>query len=102
MDAVDWIVPLCLGDSHRGFQMLDADVAAQLGYEPGDPIVVAHGLASFTLHDDKPFRVAGILAKTDTPVDRTVHVNLEGIEAVHVDGQGGARIAGATVTTYTG
>jgi putative ABC transport system permease protein len=32
-------------------------------------------------HDDQPFRVAGILAPTGTPVDRTVHVSLPGIEA---------------------
>ena len=33
-------------------------------------------------------------ARTGTPVDRTVHVSLEAIEAIHVDWQGGARHAG--------
>ncbi len=47
--------------------VIGADVAATLGYEIGDPIVVSHGLASFTEHDDQPFRVAGIVAKTGTP-----------------------------------
>jgi putative ABC transport system permease protein len=131
---IAWIVPLSLGDSHRGFRVLGttpdyfrhykyrrghglvfaagatfsdlfdavvgADVAAALGYKVGDPIVVTHGLGSvsFVEHDDKPFRVSGILAKTGTPVDRTVHVSLEGIEAMHVDWQSGARIPGESVS----
>jgi putative ABC transport system permease protein len=41
--------------------------------------------------------VAGILTKTGTPVDRTVHVSLGGIEAIHVDWQGGTRIPGMAV-----
>ncbi|MCB1356216.1 MAG: ABC transporter permease [Maritimibacter sp.] len=74
--------------------VIGADVAATLGYAVGDPIVVSHGLASFTDHDDQPFRVAGIIAKTGTPVDRTVIVSLEAIEAIHVDWQSGAQIPG--------
>jgi putative ABC transport system permease protein len=71
--------------------VLGADVARQLGYRLGDPIIVAHGLGnvSFAQHNDKPFRVAGILAPTGTPVDRTVHVSLEAITAIHVDWQSG-------------
>ena len=76
--------------------VIGADVAAALGYAAGDPIVVSHGLASFTEHDDQPFRVSGILAKTGTPVDRTVIVSLEAIEAIHVDWQGGALNPGRT------
>src|SRR5208282_1250266 len=53
---------------------------------------------AFLEHDDKPFRVAGILAKTGTPVDRTVHVSLGAIEAIHVDWQSGARIPGQSVS----
>ncbi|MBY8976751.1 ABC transporter permease [Rhodobacteraceae bacterium NNCM2] len=122
---VAWMVPISLGDSHKGFRVmgtteeyfdrykfrggqslalaegerfddlfdtvLGADVAAELGYQIGDPIVVSHGLASFTDHADKPFRVSGILEKTGTPVDRTVLVSLEAIEAIHVDWSGGGR-----------
>ena len=76
--------------------VIGADVAATLGYAVGDPIVVSHGLASFTEHDDQPFLVAGIIAKTGTPVDRTVIVSLEAIEAIHVDWQSGAQIPGQT------
>ena len=74
--------------------VIGADVARTLGYKVGDPIVVAHGIASFTEHKDQPFRVSGILDKTGTPVDRTVIVSLEAIEAIHVDWQSGARAPG--------
>ena len=74
--------------------VIGADVAASLEYSVGDPIVVAHGLASFIAHDDQPFRVSGILEKTGTPVDRTVIVSLQAIEAIHVDWRSGAQIPG--------
>src|SRR5207247_7655229 len=79
---------------------IGADVAAALGYKVGDPIIVSHGLGSvsFVEHDDKPFRVSGVLEKTGTPVDRTVHVSLEAIEAIHVDWQRGARVPGQSVS----
>ncbi|MFT4915521.1 MAG: putative ABC transport system permease protein [Yoonia sp.] len=127
-DAVDWIVPISLGDSHRQFRVMGttaafferykyrsgqslsvrdgevmddlfdatigADVAETLGYSVGDPIVVAHGLASFSEHEDQPFRISGILEKTGTPVDRTIIVSLEAIEAIHVDWRSGAQIPG--------
>lgn len=74
--------------------VIGAEVAATLGYEVGDPIVVSHGLASFTAHEDQPFRVAGIIDRTGTPVDRTVIVSLAAIEAIHVDWQSGAQVPG--------
>jgi putative ABC transport system permease protein len=74
--------------------VIGADVAETLGYEIGDPIIVAHGLASFTEHEDQPFRVSGILEKTGTPVDRTVIVSLQAIEAIHVDWRSGSKIPG--------
>jgi putative ABC transport system permease protein len=80
--------------------VLGAEVAEQLGYSLGDPLVVAHGAGevSFADHDDKPFRVAGILEPTGTPVDRTVHVSLEGIEAMHADWKSGAPIPSMKVS----
>ena len=67
--------------------VLGADVAGALKYRPGDSIVIAHGAGevSFSLHAHHPFTVAGILARTGTPVDRTVHVTLQGLDAVHED-----------------
>jgi putative ABC transport system permease protein len=80
--------------------VIGADVAQALGYGLGQSIVVSHGIgaAGFSKHENKPFRVAGILAKTGTPVDRTLHVSLEAIEAIHVDWKGGSRVPGMTVS----
>lgn len=77
------------------------DAAKALGYSVGDPIVVAHGIASFTEHKDQPFRVSGIMAKTGTPVDRTIIVSLEAIEAIHVDWRSGAKIPGKSTPSDT-
>ncbi len=77
------------------------DVAKTLNYSVGDPIVVAHGIASFREHDEQPFRVSGIIAKTGTPVDRTVIVSMEAIEAIHVDWRGGSKIPGQTTFIET-
>lgn len=80
--------------------VIGADVASTLGYKIGDRIVIAHGLGtvSFVEHEDKPFHVSGILAKTGTPVDRTLHVSLEAIEAIHVDWQSGMPMPGQTIS----
>jgi putative ABC transport system permease protein len=65
--------------------VLGAEVAHTLHYRPGDSIVIAHGTGdvSFSLHERHPFIVSGILARTGTPVDRAVHVPLEGLESIH-------------------
>jgi putative ABC transport system permease protein len=80
--------------------VIGGDVASALGYRIGDRIIVAHGAGavSFVEHDDKPFQVSGILEKTGTPVDRTVHVSLAAIEAIHVDWQSGARVPGQEIS----
>ncbi|OOI08089.1 ABC transporter permease [Vibrio sp. SALL6] len=126
--AVDWAIPISLGDSHKGFRVmgtnhsyfehykygskqpltfskgkefnglfetvLGSDVAKQLGYQIGSEIIIAHGISdvSFSRHDKLPFKVVGILAPTGTPVDKTVHVSLEAIEAIHVGWESGARL----------
>jgi putative ABC transport system permease protein len=76
--------------------VIGADVARQLGYKLGDKVVISHGLGnvSFAHHDDKPFRIAGILERTGTPVDRTVHVSLEAITAIHLDWGSGMQAQG--------
>ena len=73
--------------------VLGAAVAEALGYKLGDAITVSHGLGnvSFAEHKDKPFRVVGILRKTGTPIDRTVHISLEAITAIHIDWQSGVQ-----------
>ncbi len=138
--AVAWVVPLALGDSHRGrpvlgttpsyFQhfaygdkqpltlaqgrafagtldglydaVIGAEVAQALGYRLGQQITLSHGLASLPgelaqEHGDKPFTVVGVLEATGTPVDRTVHISLQAIEALHLDWAGGAPLPGMTI-----
>ena len=77
--------------------VLGAEVAQGLGYRLDERIVLAHGVAKVSMvqHDDKPFRVVGILRRTGTPVDRTLHINLAGMEALHVDWRGGVPARGA-------
>lgn len=71
--------------------VLGSEVAKQLEYQINQKIVVTHGISdvAFQSHEDKPFTVVGILRRTGTPVDQTVHVSLEGIEAMHIDWQSG-------------
>ncbi|KNZ31996.1 MAG: peptide ABC transporter permease [Methylibium sp. NZG] len=148
--AVDWVVPLSLGDSHRGYPVLGtttayferfrfgereplalaegrafrgdldglydavlgAEVAQALGYRLGQRITLSHGMGAgadtsvaagaagglpSADHADKPFTVTGILARTGTPVDRTVHVSLQAIEAIHLDWAGGAPMPGVGI-----
>lgn len=84
--------PLVMAEGRRFAELYDAvlgaEVAKELNYRLGQTIVLAHGAGdvSFVEHADKPFRVVGILKPTGTPVDRTVHVSLEAIEAIHSDG----------------
>lgn len=79
--------------------VLGAEVARRLGYRLGDRITLAHGMEGNGLaeHGDKPFTVVGILAPTGTPVDRTVHISLEALEAIHLDWQGGAPMPGLAI-----
>ncbi len=75
--------------------VIGADVASTLSYRVGDKIIVAHGISSLgPKHDDTPFRVSGILDRTGTPVDKSLHVSLPAIEAIHVDWQAGYRVPG--------
>ncbi len=74
--------------------VLGASVTEKLVYKIGDPLIIAHGLSSFSKHEDQPFKVSGILKKTGTPVDNTVIVSLEAIEAIHVDWSSGAKTPG--------
>src|SRR5205823_3392649 len=56
-----------------------------LGYRLGQTIQLAHRReGEGTEGPGVPFKVAGILAKTGTPVDRTIHVSLEGNQALRV------------------
>jgi putative ABC transport system permease protein len=72
---------------------LGSDVARLLKYKIGDAVIVTHGIEEgngLLQHKDRPFTVTGILGKTNTPIDRSLYVTLEGIEAMHLDWGDGA------------
>jgi putative ABC transport system permease protein len=127
---VAWVVPISLGDSHRGYRVMGtsndyfkhyryrnkqllefsdgqrfedlfdvvigAEVAQQLGYQIGNSVIISHGIGAIggKKHDDMPFKVSGILQRTGTPVDRTVHVSLAALEAIHLDWENGSPSSG--------
>lgn len=74
--------------------VIGSEVAKKLGYHIGSEIIIAHGISDvgFSRHDKLPFKVVGILSPTGTPVDKTVHVSLEAIEAIHVGWESGANL----------
>lgn len=69
--------------------VVGSEVAERLKYTVGTPVVVTHGLRDIgtSNHEAHPFRVVGVLARTFTPIDRSVYVTLEGIEAMHAEGE---------------
>ncbi|CAD5374338.1 Peptide ABC transporter permease [Rubrivivax sp. A210] len=79
--------------------VIGAEVARERGYTLGQRITLSHGLGGTLApeHGDKPFTVVGVLARTGTPVDRTVHVSLQAIEAIHLDWAGGAPLPGVAI-----
>ncbi len=79
--------------------VLGAEVAQRLGYGLGTRIVLSHGDGRMASNDhaDKPFTVVGILARTGTPVDRSVHIGLDGMEAIHLDWVAGTPLPGMAV-----
>ena len=136
--AVAWMVPLALGDTHRGFPVLatttdyftrfrygarqalaladgrafegtldtlhhaviGAEIARALGYRVGQSIALSHGsgVIAGADHADQPFTVTGILARTGTPVDRTVHISLQAMQAIHLDWVAGMPVPGRRTT----
>jgi putative ABC transport system permease protein len=136
--AVAWMVPLSLGDSHRGLPVLattpgyfehfrwgdkqplqlaqgrafsgdivglyevvlGAEVAHRLGYRLGDKLTLSHGGGEMpgAEHADKPFGVIGILQRTGTPVDRTLHISLQAMQAIHLDWVAGVPLPGQKIS----
>ena len=95
--------PLAFASGARFRQLFDvvlgADVARRFGYRLGDRLQLSHGMEEIghAAHHDRPFTVTGILAPTGTPVDRTLHIGLEAMQALHLDWQGGAPIPGVAI-----
>ena len=65
-------------------------VAPRLKQGLGERLVLAHGVSelSFSVsHEDMPFKVVGILARTNTPTDRALFVSLPAITVLHLDAE---------------
>ena len=78
--------------------VVGAEVAERMKYKVGDRITLSHGTGELGAeHSDKPFTVVGVLRRTGTPVDRSIHVSLEAMQAIHLDWQGGMRIPGLSI-----
>jgi putative ABC transport system permease protein len=92
--------PLRLAQGQPFAQLFDAvigaEVAERLGYGLGQRITLAHGGGELEQdsHADKPFGVVGVLARTGTPIDRSVLISLQAMEALHADWIGGMRLPG--------
>ncbi|MCG8692688.1 MAG: ABC transporter permease [Minwuiales bacterium] len=110
---VDGVVPLALGDSFSGFRMvgsehsyaalydaeladgalwdrpfeatLGATVAEATGLAIGDSFFGSHGIADAggPVHDDRPYRVVGILQPTGSVLDRLVLTSVESVWFTH-------------------
>ncbi len=79
--------------------VLGAEVARALGHRVGDRLTLSHGGGEMpgSEHADKPFTVVGILQRTGTPVDRTLHIGLQAMEAIHLDWVAGVPLPGMKV-----
>jgi putative ABC transport system permease protein len=79
--------------------VLGAEAVGRPGDRLGEKITLAHGSGEgpATEHADKPFAITGILARTGTPVDRSVRLSLESPEALHLDLAGGAPMPGLSM-----
>ena len=72
--------------------VLGTEVAQKFKLKPGDPIVLTHGITDneALLHERTPFKIVGILAPTQTPIDSGVYISLYGMEAMHFGWETGA------------
>jgi putative ABC transport system permease protein len=79
--------------------VLGSEVAGNLSYGLGQSVVLRHGSGNLgPEHSDKPFEVVGVLSPTGSPVDRSLYINLQSMEAIHIDWRGGVPIKGFTVS----
>lgn len=79
---------------------LGYEVAQKLQHKISDSIILSHGISEKSLmeHSDTPFKVVGILKPTGAPIDRSVFVTLEGMEAMHFGWEKGVPGKGARIS----
>jgi len=60
--------------------VIGSTVAADTGLKIGEKLIAAHGVqpsAEAKEHTENPWTVVGILAPTQTAVDRAIYINLD-------------------------
>ncbi|HYW30691.1 MAG TPA: ABC transporter permease [Gemmatimonas sp.] len=88
--------------------VIGSEVADRLQYTVGSPVTISHGMQDIgtSTHEAHPFKVVGVLARTFTPIDRSVYVTLEGLEAMHeaepASGPGSTQPMGANAPAMPG
>ncbi|MFD1768204.1 ABC transporter permease [Sphingobacterium suaedae] len=109
---VELAVPISLGDNYKGHRLIGtepkylqlydlsiengslwtkpfeavigSEVARKRHLQKGDTFHTAHGLAAEGhVHDEHPFRVVGVLKKSNSVVDNLILCNLESVWDVH-------------------
>lgn len=73
--------------------VLGSQVYDKLKYNIGEGVVVAHGVTheqGVQFHEEKPFKVVGIMKPTGTALDQSLYISLYGMEAIHLDWESGA------------
>ena len=71
--------------------VLGSGVARKLRHKLNDSITLSHGVSKSSImeHDNSPFRVVGVLNPTGTPVDKSLYISLQGMQAIHIDWENG-------------
>ena len=86
IEVLDGQIPVGIFDVALGYE-----VAQKFQHKPSDSIILSHGISekSFMEHSVTPFKVVGILKSTATPIDRSIFITLEGMEAMHLGWENG-------------
>ena len=81
IEVLNGKIPIGIFDVVLGYE-----VAQKFQHKTSDSIILSHGISekSFMDHSVTPFKVVGILNPTATPIDRSIFITLEGMEAMHI------------------
>ena len=95
IEVLNGKIPIGIFDVVLGYE-----VAQKFQHKTSDSIILSHGISekSFMDHSVTPFKVVGILNPTATPIDRSIFITLEGMEAMHIGWDKGVPGKNSTVT----
>ena len=95
IEVLNGKIPIGIFDVVLGYE-----VAQKFQHKTSDSIILSHGISekSFMDHSVTPFKVVGILNPTATPIDRSIFITLEGMEAMHIGWDNGVPGKNSTIT----